>query len=832
MTIIRRDFLKGLLGSSAAAVAGTSVLAPLSAVAAAKPEQQWLTTGTHWGAFKMSRKNGVIDQVVPFDRDKYPTEMINGVRGLVYNPSRVRYPMVRLDFLLNGHKSDTSQRGDCRFVRVTWDQALTLFKQSLDEIQTNYGPWALHAGQTGWRAVGQFHSCTSHMQRAVSMHGDYIKKVGDYSTGAGQTIMPYILGTTEVYAQGTSWPLILENAKIIVMWANDPVKNLQVGWNTETHESFEYLAQLKEQVAAGKIRVIHIDPVVSKTQQYLGSERIYVNPQTDVAMMLGMAHHLYTNKLHDADFIEGYSLGFERFVPYLTGDSDGVEKTPAWASKICGVSEAQIIELAESMAKGRTQILMGWCIQRQQHGEQPYWMAAVLATMLGQIGLPGGGISYGHHYSGIGVPATGAAAPGAFPRNLDEGQKPLFPSKDFNNYSHTIPVARFIDAILEPGKVIDANGSKVTLPDIKMMVFSGNNPWNHHQDRNRMKKAFHKLEAVVAVEVNWTATARFADIVLPACTTLERNDLDVYGAYAGRGIIAMQKMVEPLFDSLSDFDIFTRFAKILGPGKDKEYSRGMDEFGWLKMLYNDCQAANEGKFEMPDFDTFWRQGYVHFGEGETWTRQAEFREDPEIHPLGTPSGLIEVFSRKIASFDYDDCQGHPMWMEKAERSHGGPGSDKHPVWMQSCHPDHRLHSQMCESEEYRNSYAVQGREPCYINPDDAKERGIKDGDVVRVFNDRGQLLAGAVVTDRFPRGVLRIEEGAWYGPVGKDGSMQGGSEIGALCSYGDPNTLTLDIGSSKLAQACSAYTCSVQFEKFTGQLPQVASFSGPVEIKI
>jgi trimethylamine-N-oxide reductase (cytochrome c) len=305
MTIIRRDFLKGLLGSSAAAVAGTSVLAPLSAVAAAKPEQQWLTTGTHWGAFKMSRKNGVIDQVVPFDRDKYPTEMINGVRGLVYNPSRVRYPMVRLDFLLNGHKSDTSQRGDCRFVRVTWDQALTLFKQSLDEIQTNYGPWALHAGQTGWRAVGQFHSCTSHMQRAVSMHGDYIKKVGDYSTGAGQTIMPYILGTTEVYAQGTSWPLILENAKIIVMWANDPVKNLQVGWNTETHESFEYLAQLKEQVAAGKIRVIHIDPVVSKTQQYLGSERIYVNPQTDVAMMLGMAHHLYTNKLHDADFIEG-----------------------------------------------------------------------------------------------------------------------------------------------------------------------------------------------------------------------------------------------------------------------------------------------------------------------------------------------------------------------------------------------------------------------------------------------------------------------------------------------------------------------------------------------
>ena len=225
------------------------------------------------------------------------------------------------------------------------------------------------------------------------------------------------------------------------------------------------------------------------------------------------------------------------------------------------------------MVAGRTQLLMGWCIQRQQHGEQPYWMAAVLATMVGQIGLPGGGISYGHHYSSIGVPSSGAAAPGAFPRNLDEGQKPIFDSTDFKGASSTIPVARWIDAILEPGKVIDANGAKVTYPDIKMMIFSGNNPWNHHQDRNRMKEAFHKLECVVSIDINWTATCRFSDIVLPACTTMERNDIDIYGSYANRGLLAMQKMVEPLFDSLSDYEIFTRFARILG--KEKEYTRGL-----------------------------------------------------------------------------------------------------------------------------------------------------------------------------------------------------------------------------------------------------------------
>ncbi|PKH02236.1 trimethylamine-N-oxide reductase TorA [Psychromonas sp. MB-3u-54] len=828
----RRDFLKSLMATSYIALGSASVLAPFNALAAAgaKTNNDWLTTGSHFGAFKMKRKNGVIDKVIPFDSDKYPTDMINGVKGLVYNPSRVRYPMVRLDFLIKGHKSNTSQRGDFRFVRVTWDKALTLFKDSLDEVQTKYGPSGLHAGQTGWRATGQLHSSTSHMQRAVGMHGNFVKKIGDYSTGAGQTILPYILGSTEVYAQGTSWPLILEESNTIILWSNDPYKNLQIGWNAETHESFAYLAELKEKVQQGKIRVISIDPVVTKTQRYLDCEQLYVNPQTDVALMLGIAHEMITKKLHDEKFIEGYSLGFERFQPYVLGESDGLAKTPEWASKITGVSPEIIRDLAKVMTKGRTQIMMGWCIQRQQHGEQPYWMAAVLATMIGQIGLPGGGISYGHHYSSIGVPSSGAAAPGAFPRNLDGDQKPIFNSHDFKGASSTIPVARWIDAILEPGKTIDANGAKVIYPDIKMMVFSGSNPWSHHQDRNKMKQAFQKLECVVTVDINWTATCRFSDIVLPACTTLERNDLDIYGSYANRGILTMQKMVEPLFDSLSDFEIFTRFAKIMG--KEKEYTRGMSEFDWLKKLYDDCKADNVGKFDMPDFDTFWKDGYVHFGEGQPWTRHADFRNDPEINPLGTPSGLIEIFSRKIAKFNYDDCPGHPTWIEKTERSHGGPGSDKYPMWMQSCHPDKRLHSQMCESQQYRETYTVQGREPVYLNPSDAKQRGIKDGDIVRVFNGRGQLLAGAVVSNNFPRGIIRIHEGAWYGPVGKDGSKQGGNEMGALCSYGDPNTLTLDIGTSKLAQACSAYTCLVDFEKYQGKVPEVSSFNGPIDTQI
>ncbi|WP_390249707.1 trimethylamine-N-oxide reductase TorA [Vibrio parahaemolyticus] len=819
MAITRRSFLKGVATTSAASVIGPSLLASASANAA-ESTGTWKVTGSHWGAFRAHIYAGKVQEIKPLELDKNPTEMLNGIKGIIYSPSRVRYPMVRLDWLKK-HKYSADTRGNNRFIRVPWDEALDLFYRELERVQKEYGPWALHAGQTGWNQTGSFNNCTAHMQRAVGMHGNFITKVGDYSTGAGQTIMPYVLGSTEVYAQGTSWSEILENSDNIILWANDPVKNLQVGWNCETHESFKYLAELKEKVAKGEINVLSVDPVKNKTQRYLENDHLYINPMTDVAFMLAVAHVLYNENLYDKKFIDTYCLGFEEFIQYVQGKTkDKVEKTPEWAAAICGVKADKIREFARMLVSGRTQILMGWCIQRQEHGEQPYWAAAVVAAMVGQIGLPGGGISYGHHYSSIGVPSTGFAGPGGFPRNLDQGMKPKWDNNDFNGYSRTIPVARWIDCLLEPGKEINYNGGKVKLPDFKMMVISGCNPWHHHQDRNRMKKAFRKLQTVVTIEFAWTATCRFSDIVLPACTQWERNDIDVYGSYSNKGLIAMHRLVDPLFQSKPDFQIMSELTQRFG--RREEYTRGMSEMEWIESLYNDCKKANEGKFEMPEFNEFWEKSVLDFGEGKPWVRHADFRKDPELNPLGTPSGFIEITSRKIGRYGYEHCQEHPMWFEKSERSHGGPGSDKYPFWLQSCHPDKRLHSQMCESEEFRATYAVQGREPVYINPIDAKAKGIKDGDLVRVFNGRGQLLAGAVLTDSYPRGVIRIEEGAWYGPLNE--------KEGAICTYGDPNTLTQDIGSSELAQATSANTCIVDFEKFTGKVPPVTSFGGPIEV--
>lgn len=823
----RREFLSGLATLTAGvAIAPASLLTPSVLRAADEVKsnglEKWRISGAHWGAFRAKIMGDKVVEIEPFKADKYPSEILKGTMGVIYSPSRVRYPMVRLDWFKNRHKSNTAERGDNRFVRVSWKQALDLVYEELERIQSQYGPWALHTSLVGWRSVGQVHSCGNHMLRAVGMHGKSVGTAGDYSTGAGQTILPYVLGSTEVYSQGTSWDIILDETKLLVLWSNDPIKNLQNGWNTETHEGYEYLEQLKAKVADQSIRVICVDPVKSKTLNYLGCEHQYINPQTDVAMLLAMAYTLVEEKRYDKAFLDTYTLGFEKFVPYLKGETiDMVEKTPEWAEAICGVPAADIRQLARDMAKQRTQIMVGWAVQRQQHGEQPYFMTAVFAALLGQIGLPGGGISYSHHYSSVGVPSSGASAPGAFPLNLDTGRKPKYDKGDFKGYSSVIPVTRAVDALLEPGKEINFNGHKVILSPYKMVMFTGCNQWHRQQDRNKMKKAYQHVETIVTTDYNWTATCRFSDIVLPACSTFERDDFDVYGSYSISGIIAMQKLVDPLYHSRTDFDIWYDFCRRMH--REAEYSRGMTSHQWLEHLYDECRTANlKNDFFMPEFKQFWEDGFVSFKRGKPWVRHAAFREDPEVNALGTPSGFIEIFSRKLASYAYKDCAGHPIWIEKTERSHGGPKSDIYPLWLQSAHPDTRLHSQTCEAEERRATYTIQGREPMFIGPEEAEKRGIEHGDLVRVFNDRGQLIAGAHISDNFPVGVVRIQEGAWYGPTGP--------EIGALDTYGDPNTVTLDIGSSELAQAVSANTCLVQVEKFVGEAPAVTAFGGPTQV--
>ena len=199
---------------------------------------------------------------------------------------------------------------------------------------------------------------------------------------------------------------------------------------------------------------------------------------------------------------------------------------------------------------------------------------------------------------------------------------------------------------------------------------------------------------------------------------------------------------------------------------------------------------------------------------------AEFRKDPLRHRLNTPSGRIEIFSETTAAFGYDDRPGHPTWLEPREWL-GSALAQRFPLHLLTTQPATRLHGQMDMGRISQDSKIV-GHEPMRINPADAARRGILDGDIVRAFNDRGAILASAALSDAIWPGVVQIATGAWYDP-------QTPGEIGSLEKHGNPNVLTPDRGTSRLAQGPSAQSTLVQVEKLPTDAPPISAFDPPID---
>lgn len=810
--ITRRRFLGSVGATAMLGAVAPSILTTGAAQAATNGET---ISGSHWGAFHATVEDGRWTKIRGWEKDKFPTHQLEGVLDSVYSPTRIKYPMVRRSYLENGPGADVESRGSDDFVRVSWEEALDLVAGEMTRMGETYGQTAIYAGSYGWKSPGKLHNCQSLLRRMLNVTGTgYVNSSGDYSTGASQIIMPHVVGTLEVYEQQTAWPVVAESTDLLVFWGADPMVTNQIGWVIPDHGAYEGLEAFKE---TGK-PVLFIDPVHTESAKYFGdkAEWIAPKPQTDLAMMLGVAHTLYEEGLHDQDFLDEYTFGFDKFLPYLTGESDGVAKDADWAAEISGVEAETLRGLARRFAENRTMLASGWSLQRQHMGEQRHWMLVTLASMLGQIGLPGGGFGLSYHYSSGGSPAAdGPVLPGI----TDGGKAVEGAAWLTESGAASIPVARVIDMLEHSGEEFDFNGKRETYPAPKMTYWVGGNPLAHHQDRNRMIKALRKLETIVVQDFQWTATARHADIVLPATTSYERNDVEQYGDYSLKAVIGMKKVIEPMYESRDDYTIFADLAERLG-ARDA-FTEGKEEMDWLKEFYKSAEdQAKARSTEIPSFDDFWATGYVEFpvtDAGRSFVRYADFREDPLLEPLGTPTGLIEIFSRNIEKMEYDDCPPHPTWIEPLERLEGPTA--EYPLHVATSHPNSRLHSQLAGTV-LRAGYAVADREPCLISPADAEARGIADGDVVRVFNGRGQTLAGAVVTDSIRPGVIRVCEGGWYDPVepGVDGS---------LCAYGDINTLTPDLGTSSLAQGNCGHTVIGDVEKYTGELPEVKVFSTP-----
>ena len=761
-------------------------------------------TSTHWGTYRAKVKNGKVQELIGWEYDKDPSPIGPGILDIQDGPTRIDAPMVRKSWLDFGPGNRNELRGIDPFVEVSWEKAEQLVADELSRVKNTYGNASIFGGSYGWASAGRFHHAQSQLHRFLNCIGGYTRSKFTYSFAAAEAMVPHILGSYRAYLDTcTSWDLINKNTELFVCFGGIPIKNGQISQGgTGNHYQRKNLVE----AANSGIEFINISPLKSDLIDEVKGDWIKARPNTDTALMLGLAHTLHTEGLSDIEFLNKYTQGFEKFLPYLLGKKDGIEKNAKWAADICNIPESKIIELARKISSKRTMISISWSLTRQDHGEQPFWMAIMLASMVGQIGLPGGGFGFGYSATNY-IGGQFKVLPGA-----------AFPQAD-NEIENFIPVARISDLLLKPGQKFDFDGKTYEYPDTKIVYWAGGNPFHHHQDINRLVKAWEKPDTIICNEWCWNTLAKRSDIVLPCTTPLERGDImmtprDPY-------VVSMSKLVEPFGKAKNDYEIFSGIAKKMGV--EKKFTEGRNQEEWQKWIYKQTfERAAAANIKIPSYEKFREEKWFKIDDpSEPTLMLKDFRADPFKNPLNTKSGKIEIFSQTVSDFGYDDCPGHPVWIEPCEWL--GKKNKKFPLHLISNQPKNKLHSQM-DHGNYSKSFKIKDREPVEINPIDAKSRNLKNGDIVKLFNDRGACLAGVIIDERVMPGVVQISTGAWYDPENPE-------KNNSICKHGNPNVLTRDKGTSKLGQGPIAHSCLIEMEKYKDKLPKVTAHEPPVIIR-
>jgi len=757
-------------------------------------------TSFHWGAGWTRVEDGRVQEIVPYENDPDPSPILQSIVDAVTSPMRVARPSVRTGFL---EGDGGAGRGTDLYVEVEWDRALDLAAGELERVRAEHGNQAIFGGSYGWSSAGRFHHAQSQVHRFLNSIGGYTYSVDNYSFAAAMVIIPHVVGEFRAMQRSqNSFNSIAKHTDLVVSFGGLASRSMQIEQGGSLRHE---LATLVRDTAGAGVDFVCLSPLRTDHDAELGSQWMPLRPGSDVAAMLGLAHTLITEDLHDQAFLETHAVGFEAIERYVLGLDDGVAKTAEWAAERSGLDAESIQQLARRMARGRTLVTCAIGVQRAEYGEQPIWMTVVLAALLGQIGLPGGGFGIGYAQSGtVGKPHNWMPWP-------------TLPQLS-NDVSTFIPVARIADMLLQPGEAFTYNGHDLTYPDIRAICWAGGNPFHHHQDLRRLTEAFRRPEFVMINEPFWTATARHADIVFPVTTPLERDDWGM--TRFDQGMVAMEKAIEPVGEARNDFGVFSGLAERMG--SIEAYAEGRTESEWLAWFWERTQRRSDVvDVELPDFETARTQGFVELPEPTNGhdVMLADFRADPSAHPLQTPSGKLELFSETVASFGYRDCPGHPMWIEPSEWL-GAAATESDELHLISNQPANRLHSQLdCGSTSQADK--VDGREALTMHPDDAESRGLEAGSTVRVFNSRGAFAAGLVVDDAVMKGVVQIATGATYDPYVHP-------QLGELCLHGNPNVVTRDVGTSSLAQGPSSSTTMVRVEAVSEALPDVRVFSAPI----
>lgn len=758
-------------------------------------------TASHWGPGLAVTEGARLVRVDPHPDDPAPSPINGNIASSLNGRARVLRPAVRagwLEAVMAGRGGDPSsgRRGRDAFVELAWDEMFDLLARELTRMRATHGNEAIFAGTYGWSSAGRVHHAQSQLKRFLNTQGGFVRSRGNYSYNAALVLMPHIVGSYRDHVvQATRWPVIARHSKLVVMFGGMAMRNTQVSdGGVARHRMADNLRACAE---AG-VRFVNVSPLRDDAAESLGAEWLPPKPGTDTAVMMGLAHTLLAEGLHDAAFLARYTTGFDRVAAYLTGRGDGVVKDADWASAISGVPADRIRTLAREMAAGRTMISCAAGLQRADYGEQPLWMTVTLAAMLGQIGLPGGGYTIGYgvnaNIGNMGRPFRWGA--------LGQGENPV---------DAFIPVAMVADMLLNPGGAYAYDGTTGVFPDIRMVWWAGGNPFHHHQDLNRLHLAFQRPETVIVNEINWTATARHADIVLPVAAPQEREDFA--GGQSDNALVPMPRLAAPPGEARVEFEIYAELARRLG--NPEVFTKGHDTHSLVRQIWAETRAAAEAwGGTLPEWESFIQGDIVELPDpAPTQVFLAEFRADPEGQPLPTPSGRIELYSERIAGFELAECPGHASYLPPRDVV-----AQTGPLYLLSGQPATRLHSQF-DNGAHSLGRKIAGREPVLIHPEDAEPRGIADGDVVELSNARGRCLAGARVTDAIRPGCVFLWTGAWYDP--EYGAPQNRDR------HGNPNVLTHDLRTSPLSQGPAAHSAMVEIARFDGDPPPVRAHEPP-----
>ncbi|WP_074433025.1 DMSO/selenate family reductase complex A subunit [Neobacillus dielmonensis] len=659
-------------------------------------------------------------------------------RKMLYDSDRLKYPMKRV-----------GKRGEGKFERISWDEAIETIAKEIKRIGDTYGPESRYVNYATGQSSG-LHGGRNSARKLLSLTGGFLNYRLDYSAGAAEAATPYTYGTNMT---GSSFDSLL-HSKYIILWGQNPSEMI---YSTPYRE---YLMQAKKNGA----KIVVIDPRYSDTAIAFADEWIPILPTTDTALMDAMAYVIVTEQLHDQAFLDKYCIGFDRDhmpegVPgiesvksYLLGEQDGVPKTPEWAERICRVPADKIKQLAREYATTKPgALIQGWAAQRQAYGEQFTRGGAQLACLTGNVGKLG----------------TWAGGTGSWSRT-----KMIQPLTYQNPVKASIPCFLWTMAVEKGTEMTAADGLQGVdrlNSNIKLIVnLAGNALINQHADINKTTKLLEdesKVEFILASDIFMTPSAKFADILLPGTTFFERHDIG-FPWGGGDYVILGNKVIEPLYECRDEYDVFAAVAEKLG--MKEQFTEGKTTLDIVKESVERTRKEIDPKF--PEYEEFKKMGVHHFKFDEPLVAFKEQIEDIVKHPFQTPSGKIELFSKALWDMNqHDEIPAIGRYISSWEGPED-PLTNKYPLQLTSWHYKRRCHSTY-DNQEWLDEAAKQ---EMWMNPKDAEQRGIKNGDRVQVFNDRGLLVIDVKVTPRITPGVCAIPQGGWYSPD-KNGIDQRGA---------------------------------------------------------